>query len=449
MIHAVVLAAGLGTRMRSPLAKVLHPLLGRSMVGWVVEALRPLNANIIVVVGHQAEAVQAAFAGDTSVHFAVQSAPLGTGHAVQSALPFLPDTGPVMVLSGDTPLLQTAQLQRLIDAHQGHITLASFEVPSPTGYGRIVREGGLRIVEQNDCSPEQAAIREVNAGAYVFDAALLHQRLPQLAAHPPKNEYYLTDLIDPASVVVGGFEAAAFMGVNDRAALAEARQLLRQRINREWALKGVDFEDLSSVSIDASVVLEPDAHLGQGVIVMGKSHIAGKVGPYCVLSDTLVEKGAIIKAGTVAEGAQVRGKAQVGPMAHLRSGAQLSAESRVGNFVEVKNAEIGQGAKVSHLSYIGDARIGAEANIGAGTITCNYDGFRKNHTQIGARAFIGSNTSLVAPVSVGDGAITGAGSTITEDVPADAVAVGRAPLQIRAGAAPRLRMRLKTLSGKT
>ena len=443
MIHAVVLAAGLGTRMRSNLAKVLHPLLGRPMVGWVIRALRELEAEVTVVVGHQAEAVEAALAGP-HIHFVRQEQPRGTGDAIRAALPTLPSQGPVLVLAGDTPLLTAATLRRLLHGHQGPATVATFEVEDPTGYGRILRsEEGIRILEQAECGPAEAMVREVNSGAYVFDAAFLRDALPGLRPHPPKNEYYITDLVTTGARAVAGFSAQEFMGINDRAALAEARLLLRRRVNRSWALQGVDFPDLDSVEVEVDVELEPDAKLGFGAMLQGKSRVGGQVGPHCVVRDTIIEKGAALLAGTVAEGAVLAAGAMAGPMAHLRPGTVLGAKVKVGNFVEVKNARLHPGAKASHLSYLGDAEIGADANIGAGTITCNYDGFRKHRTEIGAGAFIGSNSSLVAPVRVGNGAIVGAGTVVTEEVPDGSIAVARPPLRISKDSAERLRKRLK------
>ena len=443
MIHAVVLAAGLGTRMCSPLAKVLHPLLGRPMVGWVLSALREIGAEVTVVVGHQAEAVEAALSGP-GIHFTRQEQPRGTGDAIRAALPTLPSQGPVLVLAGDTPLLTAATLRRLLHGHQAPVTVATFEVEDPTGYGRIVRsEAGIRIVEQAECGPTEAAIREVNSGAYVFEAAFLREALAGLRPHPPKNEYYITDLVTTGARALPGFSAQEFMGINDRAALAEARLLLRRRVNRSWALKGVDFPDLDSVEVEVGVELEPDARLGFGSLLQGKSRIAGTVGPHCVVRDTVIEKAATLLAGTVAEGAVLRGGAQAGPMAHLRPGTVLEAKVKVGNFVEVKNTRLHPGAKASHLSYLGDSEVGEDANIGAGTITCNYDGFRKHRTEIGAGAFIGSNSALVAPVRIGAGAIVGAGSVVTEEVPDGSIAVARPPLRISKGSAERLRKRLK------
>ncbi|MFN7143263.1 MAG: DapH/DapD/GlmU-related protein, partial [Myxococcota bacterium] len=301
----------------------------------------------------------------------------------------------------------------------------------------------VRIVEQAECGPDEAAVREVNSGVYVFDAAYLREALPGLAPHPPKGEFYLTDLVRGPATVVGGFDASLFAGVNDRAALADARAVLRRRINRAWALQGVDFADLDGAIVEAEVVLHPDAHVGLGAIVAGKSDVAGMVGPHCVVNDTTIAAGAILHANSIAVGATIRAGAQAGPFARLRPGAVLEEDAHVGNYVEVKNATVRRGAKANHLTYLGDAEVGEGANVGAGTITCNYDGFAKHRTVIGARAFIGSNTALVAPVSVGDGAIVGAGSVITVDVPADAVATTRVPQKNSANLAEKLRVRYR------
>jgi bifunctional UDP-N-acetylglucosamine pyrophosphorylase/glucosamine-1-phosphate N-acetyltransferase len=455
-LTAVVLAAGLGTRMRSPLAKVLHPLLGRPMVAWVVAALQELGADVIVVVNHQEDAVRAALPG---VRFARQEAPLGTGHALWSALDLLPTAGPVIVTAGDTPLLTAPALAKVLRAHHGRATVASFDVQDPHGYGRIVRgPAGVCIVEQADCTPEQDAIREVNSGMYVFDTAYLRAELPQLQPHAPKGERYLTDLVRGDATVVPGFEASLFMGVNDRAALADARAALRRRVNRAWALQGVDFEDLDSTTIEHGVLLEPDAHVGIGTLLAGTSRVSGHVGPHCVITDSVIagrvdagcvvtsstiEAGAVLHANSLCHGAAVHAGAEAGPLARLRPGATLLGGARIGNFVEVKNSVIGVGAKANHLAYLGDAEVGAGANVGAGTITCNYDGFAKHRTTIGKDSFIGSNSALVAPVSIGDGAIVGAGSTITVDVPPNAIAVTRTPQRNAEGMASRLRERYR------
>ncbi|MDP2308802.1 MAG: bifunctional UDP-N-acetylglucosamine diphosphorylase/glucosamine-1-phosphate N-acetyltransferase GlmU [Pseudomonadota bacterium] len=440
-LTAVVLAAGLGTRMRSPLAKVLHPLLGRPMVGWVVHALQALGADVIVVVNHQEEAVRKALPG---VRFVRQPAPLGTGDALRAALPLLPESGPVLVTAGDTPLITAEALERLVHAHLAPATVASFIVHDPTGYGRIVRGSrNPRIVEQVECTPEEAEIREVNSGVYVFDAEYLRHALPSLESHAPKGEFYLTDLVREGATVVSGFDDSLFAGVNDRAALADARLVLRRRVNRAWALQGVDFADLDSAQVDVGVTLHPDASVGLGALLGGHSDVAGMVGPHAVVNDSTIMAGAILHASSIAVGAVMHPGSQAGPFARLRPGAVLEENAHVGNFVEVKNTVVRKGAKASHLAYLGDADVGEGANIGAGTITCNYDGFSKNRTVIGARSFIGSNTALVAPVTVGAGAIVGAGSTITADVPENAVALTRTPQKNLPNLAEKLRARYR------
>lgn len=440
-LTAVVLAAGLGTRMRSPLAKVLHPLLGRPMVGWVVHALQALGADVIVVVNHQEDAVRKALPG---VRFVRQAAPLGTGDALRAALPLLPDHGPVLVTAGDTPLVTADALQRLVQAHLAPVSVASFIVQDPTGYGRIVRGGRHHhIVEQAECTPDEAQIREVNSGVYVFDAAWLREALPTLEPHAPKGEFYLTDLVHEGATVVSGFDASLFAGVNDRAALADARAVLRRRVNRAWALEGVDFADLDSAQIDVGVTLHPNASIGLGALVAGASDVAGVVGPHAIVNDSTIMAGATLHASSIAVGATMYPGSEAGPFARLRPGAVLEENAHIGNFVEVKNTVVRKGAKASHLAYLGDADVGQGANVGAGTITCNYDGFAKHRTIIGARAFIGSNTALVAPVTVGAGAIVGAGSIITADVPDDAVALSRTPQKNVPNLAEKLRARYR------
>ena len=435
---AVVLAAGLGLRMRSPLAKVLHPLLGRPMLGWVVDALD--GGDVVIVTHHQADQVEAAFAGR---RFARQEVPRGTGDAVRAALPSLPGAGLVVVAAGDTPLITAAVVTRLLAEHRGRCSVASFTVADPTGYGRIVRAGGTRIVEEAHCTPAERAITEVNSGLYVFEASYLHAAVPTLQPHGAKGEYYLTDLVQADANVVGGFDGDVFMGVNDRAALADARDKLRARVNRAWARQGVDFASLTTADVHASVVLHPGASVGYGAVLEGTAEVHGDIGAHCVIRDSYIGPGARVHPHSMCDGARVESGAIVGPYARLRPGAQVDEGAHVGNFVEMKSARLRKGAKANHLSYLGDADVGEGANIGAGTITCNYDGFRKHRTVIGARAFIGSNTALVAPITVGEGAIVGAGSTLTADVPVDAIAVERAATRTTERSANRLRLRLK------
>ena len=445
---ALVLAAGRGTRMRSRLAKVLHPLLGRPMVRYPVDAAREAGFDVVVVTNHQEEAVRAALAG--FARFARQDEPRGTGHAVLCALDSLPAAGTLVVLAGDCPLLRAETLASLRAAHAGRrATVLTALLADAAEYGRIERrpDGSLLgIVEAAECSPAQRAIREINTGVYAFDLAWLRAVVPTLQPHPPKGEIYLTDVLALAAAegqahAVVHPDADEVLGVNDRWALAEATRVLQRRVLRRLALEGVTFEQPDSAVVEADVVLAEDVTVGPGAVLRGRTQVGSgaRIGAYAVLDDVQVGEGAVIHPHSVLQGAVVAADAVVGPFARLRPGANIGPRAHIGNFVEVKNAHIKAGAKANHLSYLGDADVGEGANIGAGTITCNYDGFRKHRTTIGAGAFIGSNTALVAPVVVGDGAIVGAGSVIVDDVPADAVAVARGVQQNRVGAAPRLR----------
>jgi len=458
---ALVLAAGLGTRMRSRHAKVLHPVLGWPMVRHAVAACQEAGLEVRLVVHHQEPQVREALAG-LHVAFSRQEHPRGTGDAVRAALADLPATGTLVVLPGDAPLLRAQTLTALLDAHQGRlVTCLSVRLPDPAEYGRIVRDGDqLRIVEAAELvlagrsEAERAAMDEVNSGVYAFDLAFLHELLPSLQPHPPKGELYLTDALAAASarggaaVLCHSGDPAEVMGVNDRWAMSEAERRLGERLKQAHALAGVSFQDPASTRVEVEVLLGQDVLIGPGC-VLARGVVLGEgveVGPHCVLSRCRVHAGARILAHSVVDGAEVGAGAQVGPLARLRPGAVLEADVRVGNFVEVKQSRIEEGAKVSHLSYIGDARVGAGANVGAGTITCNYDGFGKHHTEIGAGAFIGSNTALVAPLRVGVGAIVGAGSTLTADVPDQALAVARGAQINRSDLAPRLRARNQALA---
>ncbi len=431
---ALVLAAGLGTRMRSRLAKVLHPLCGRPMICWVLDAVRAAGCTPVVVVHHQEDAVRAVLPGVTCVR---QEVPRGTGDAVRAAAHLLPAAGPVLVLPGDVPLLEPSVLGALLAEHGDRAcTVVSACLGEPGAYGRVVRDAGrvVRVVEATEATPEELAIPEVNTGVYAFDAAWLCDRvLPFLEPHPPKGELYLTDAVEAAAreARLGAHLAAdpeSLAGINDREALARAEDVLQCRILRAHALAGVTFQRPDTIRVEAGVTLAPDVVVEPGAVLSGATVVGegARIGAHAVLCDTVVAPGARVEPGSVCEGARVGEEARVGPLAHLREGAVLERRARVGNFVEVKRAVLGEGAKACHLTYLGDAEVGAGANVGAGTITCNYDGHRKLPTVIGKDAFIGSNAALVAPVTVGDGAIVGAGSVITEDVPAGALAVGRA-----------------------
>ncbi|HEX6969289.1 MAG TPA: bifunctional UDP-N-acetylglucosamine diphosphorylase/glucosamine-1-phosphate N-acetyltransferase GlmU [Micromonosporaceae bacterium] len=439
----VILAAGEGKRMKSALPKVLHELLGRTLVGHVLAAAEQVRPDrTLVVVGHGADQVRAHLAETAPqavpVHQAEQR---GTGHAVQTALAAVPESsGTVVVLNGDVPLLRPRTLAALIDTHEANkaaATVLAAEVPDPTGLGRIVRDasGGLsRIVEERDATPQERAIREVNAGVYAFEIELLRDLLGKLSTDNSQGEQYLTDVFE---LLVESGETVAvqvaedpteILGCNDRAELAGLRRLLRDRINREWMRSGVTILDPATTWIDVTVTIGRDAVIDQNTQLRGDTVIgeAATVGPDVTVIDSAVGAGATVLRSHVT-GARIGPAATVGPYAYLRPEAVLHEKAKVGTFVEVKKSSIGAGAKVPHLSYVGDATIGARANIGAATIFVNYDGVRKHHTTVGEAAFVGCDTNLVAPVSVGAGAYVAAGSVITQDVPPGALGVTRAP----------------------
>ena len=431
---AVILAAGLGTRMRSATAKVLHPLCGRPMVAWIASAARAAGCDVAAVVHHQEAAVRAALPG---VPCARQQQPRGTGDAVRAAIGLLPASGTVLVLPGDAPLILPSMLEALLEGHGDALcTVLSTVVAQPGSYGRILRDQGrvVGIVEASEATPDQLAITEVNAGIYAFEAGWLRDVvLPSLQPPPPKDELYITDAVALAAAA-GRLratcldDAASLAGINDRVALARFEDILQDRILAGHCLQGVTMHRPGTIRVEVGVTIGQDAVLEPGVVLGGDTDIGpgARIGAYAVLRDTRVAPGAVVKSHSVLEGAVVGPDAQVGPFSHLRPGAQLGRASRVGNFVEVKKSTLAEGVKASHLSYIGDASIGAGTNVGAGTITCNYDGYGKHRTIIGSDVLIGSNTALVAPVTVGDGALLGAGSTITACVPAHALAIGRA-----------------------
>ncbi|MFG1776286.1 bifunctional UDP-N-acetylglucosamine diphosphorylase/glucosamine-1-phosphate N-acetyltransferase GlmU [Micromonospora sp. NPDC049048] len=439
----VVLAAGEGKRMKSALPKVLHPLLGRTLVGHVLAAAAPLAADrTVVVVGHGADQVRAHLAeiapGATPV---LQAEQLGTGHAVRIALDAAPDaTGTVVVINGDVPLLRPETVAALVEAHEGAgaaATVLAAEVPDPTGLGRIVRDADGRleqIVEERDATSAQRAIREINAGIYAFDAARLRDALGKLSTDNDQGEEYLTDVFallgsagEPVAVHVAA-DHVETLGCNDRVELAALRRLLRDRVNEAWMRTGVSLLDPETTWIDVTVALDRDAVVDQNTQLRGGTVVGtgAVVGPDVTLIDTVVGPGATVLRSH-AVGAEVGPGASVGPYAYLRPDARLAEKAKVGTFVEVKNSEVGAGAKVPHLSYVGDATIGAKANIGAATIFVNYDGVNKHRTTVGEAAFVGCDTSLIAPVEVGAGAYVAAGSAIAQDVPPGALGVTRAP----------------------
>ncbi len=433
----VILAAGQGTRMKSTTPKVLHHLAGRPLLAHVLgaaDALAPVR--IVVVYGHGGEQVPTVFAQRDDVVWAEQTPQLGTGHALQQAQPHLADCDRVLVLYGDVPLVETDTLRALLACPEP-VALLTVRLPDPTGYGRIVRDpaGSVRrIVEQKDASEAERAIDEVNTGIMALDGNRLAGWLGRLENANAQGEYYLTDVVAMAVAdglpvgAVAALDPLEVAGINDRAQLARLERAWQRRAAERLMRGGVTLVDPArfdlrgtlhhgrDVSIDINVILEGEVRLGDNV----------SVGANTVLRDVEVADGVQILENCVIESAYLGPDSRVGPFSRIRPGTRLEGRAHVGNFVEIKKAEVGLGSKVNHLTYVGDATIGRDVNVGAGTITCNYDGANKHRTVIGDHAFIGSNTALVAPVTVGEGATIGAGSTITRDAPAEALTVARA-----------------------
>ena len=436
-LDIVILAAGQGTRMRSALPKVLHPVAGNSMLGHVIHSARQLDPEgIHVVIGHGAEQVRERLGAD-DLSFVLQDQQLGTGHAVAQALPGLTaDT--VLILYGDVPLIEVATLQRLLTkVTPDQLALLTVNLPDPAGYGRIVRDaqGSVQaIVEHKDASQAQRAICEGNTGILAVPAARLAKWLGSLSNNNVQGEYYLTDVI--AMAVADGLVVATetaldpmeVQGANDRKQLSELERHYQWREARRLMAAGVTLRDPARLDVRGEVTVGRDVLIDINVVLEGQVIIEDDViiGANCTIKDSTLRKGAVVKANSHLDGAVMGEGSDAGPFARLRPGSVLGARAHVGNFVELKNAVLGEGAKAGHLSYLGDADIGARTNIGAGTITCNYDGANKWRTVMGEDVFIGSNNSLVAPVDICSGATTAAGSTITQDVPVDQLAVGRA-----------------------
>ena len=435
-LDIVILAAGQGTRMRSALPKVLHPIAGQSMLGHVVQTARSLQPDSIqVVIGHGAELVREQLAAD-DVSFVVQSEQLGTGHAVAQAVPYLKAEN-ILVLYGDVPLIEATTLDSLLkQLSADSMALLTVNLDNPAGYGRIVRNsvGAVQaIVEHKDANPEQLKICEGNTGILAAPRASLTDWLSRLSNSNAQGEYYLTDIIamavadDLRVATVTASDAMEVQGANDRLQLSELERHYQQRAARHLMAQGVTLLDPVRFDLRGDVSVGRDILIDVNVILEGRVEIADNVsiGPNCVIKDSILRAGAVIKANSHLDGADIGEGADCGPFARLRPGTVLAARAHVGNFVELKNTHLGQGAKAGHLTYLGDSEIGARTNIGAGTITCNYDGANKFKTVMGEDVFIGSNTSLVAPLHLGDGSTTGAGSTITADIPAQALAIGR------------------------
>jgi len=461
----ILLAAGQGTRMKSALPKVLHPVNGRPMVDSVLAAAAALEPEqVVAVVGHQGARVTDHLASVAPEAAVVEQVPQrGTGDAVAHGLAAVEgESGTVVVVSGDCPLVRGEELVHLVAHHLERgaaVSLFTAEVAEPGGLGRIVHDADgrfLRIVEAKDATAAERAICEINTGLYCFDLAFLRDALPQLSADNAQGELYLTDVVEMAVAdgrTVAGLvypEAAEVMGVNSRADLAAATAYARGRVNEALMAAGVTLIDPATTYVEAGVAVGPDTVIHPGVCLHGATRIGVgcEVGPYSVYRDAELGDGVLDRGHSHLEGCTVAAAAQLGPFARLRPGAVVARGARVGNFVEIKKSTIGEGSKVSHLSYIGDTEMGAGVNVGAGTITCNYDGANKHQTVIGDDVFIGSDTQLVAPVTVGAGALIGAGTTVTNDIPPGALTTSRAPQEDRDGAGKKYLERVRAIAAE-
>jgi len=460
-LHVVILAAGKGTRMKSTTPKVLHQLAGRPLVEHILATVDHLNpTSITLVVGYGSDQVQAALAGRSNLRYVLQSPQLGTGHALLQAEPVLKDLkGNVLLLYADVPLLEPGTLLRLLEAHReakAAMTVLTTEVPDPYGYGRVVRdnEGQIaRIIEERDASSAQRSIREINSGIYALSLRPLFKHLHQLATDNAQGEYYLTDLV--AMYRQGGLRvdslclehAAELRGVNSRLDLAELSQIVRQRKNRLLMLGGVTMEDPAVTYVDVDVTVGADTVLGPGVRLEGRTVVGERchIHAGCRLTNAVVKDDVVVLDHSVIVESSVDEGAAIGPMAHIRPHSTIGPSARIGNFVELKKTAIGRGSKANHLAYLGDATIGEGVNIGAGTITCNYDGQAKHPTVIEDGVFVGSDSQLIAPVTIGKGAYVGAGSSISKDVPAGALAVARAHQVVKADWATKRAARRKAV----
>ncbi|MFQ4145671.1 bifunctional UDP-N-acetylglucosamine diphosphorylase/glucosamine-1-phosphate N-acetyltransferase GlmU [Chlorogloeopsis sp. ULAP02] len=436
MVVVAILAAGRGTRMKSNLPKVLHSLGGRSLVERVIESVQPLSpSRQILIVGYQAQEVKTATLSIPDLEYVEQSVQLGTGHAIQQLLPYLEGyTGDVLVLNGDVPLLRTETLKHLLQIHkenQNAATILTAYLTEPRGYGRVFCNGEnivQQIVEEKDCTPAQRQNRRINAGVYCFRWQDLAKILPHLQANNAQKEYYLTDAVTQVSPVmaVDVADYQEILGINDRLQLASAYEILQRRIKEKWMMAGVTIIDPTSITIDDTVELEPD------VIIEPQTHLRGntviktgsQIGPGSLIENSQIGKNVTVLYSVVTDSIVQEGS-RIGPYAHLRGHAQVGVGCRIGNFVELKNTKLGDRTNAAHLSYLGDTTTGNQVNIGAGTITANYDGIKKHSTTIGDRTKTGSNSVLVAPITLGNDVYVAAGSTITEDVPDNCLVIAR------------------------
>ncbi len=446
-LTAVILAAGKGTRMKSALPKVLHPICGQPMLSYPLTAARMAGfKQLKVVTGHGSEQVKKTFT-DADIEWVEQTDQLGTGHALMCASGALRGySGALLLLCGDVPLLKAETIERLYEYHRGQgaaVTVLTAEMPNPTGYGRIIRDGEqvVRIVEEKDADDQQRQVTEINTGTYIFDAAFVLTALKGLKQNNAQKEYYLTDVV--AAAVGQGLKTRALtvddpteaMGINDRCQLAEAEVLMRWKINADLMFGGISMTDPTTVYIDNGV------EIGMDTVIHPNVHLRGstKIGKNCIIEtgvvvvDSIVADGVHLKAGSAIEEANIGPECKIGPMAHLRPGTVLTGHNKIGNYVETKKALLGEGSQASHLTYIGDAEVGKNVNFGCGTITCNYDGVNKYKTIVEDDVFVGSDTQFVAPVTIGRNSLIAAGSTITKDVPADALAMSRTPQKVIPG----------------
>jgi bifunctional UDP-N-acetylglucosamine pyrophosphorylase/glucosamine-1-phosphate N-acetyltransferase len=456
-VRAVVLAAGKGTRMRSKRTKVLHEVCGRPMLWYVLRSLRDAGVGDVLVVSNAevAEPLDAisSDAGRGPAEFVVQEPQLGTGHAVQVALAKLaPRDAMVVVLNGDMPLVEAELIREAIEACRGGLALVTARMPLPSSFGRVVRDGKnvARIVEARDASGDELELDEMNAGLYVYDEKKLRAAVAELRNDNVQSEYYLTDTIGAmvkrgervVPVLAGDYRSV--LGVNDRVELAAATALLNRRLCEHYMKAGATIIDPATTYLEPDLEIAADAMILPNTTIGQRSKIGAnaEVGPNCRLSNARIGEHAVVRDSLIVD-STIGDFAQVGPYAHIRGGSELGTGVRIGNFVETKNVKLAPGVKAAHLTYLGDATVGERTNIGAGTITCNYDGFNKQRTVIGRDAFIGSNTSLVAPVTVGDGAYVATGSVVTGDVPKDALTIARARQVDKPGRAAALREKLR------
>lgn len=444
MVAVAILAAGRGTRMKSDLPKVCHNLGSLSLVERVLNSCLLINpSRLLVIVGYQSEQVIKSLSGFTGIEFVEQTEQLGTGHAAQQLLPHLEGfTDDLLILNGDVPLLRPDTIKQLLETHQAHqnsATLLTAQLPDPKGYGRVFCNGQnilQQIVEDRDCTAAQKQNRRINAGVYCFNWPQLAQVLPQLQANNDQKEYYITDAVNYLNqvMVVDVEDYQEILGINDRKQLANAYEILQERVKDTWMERGVTLIDPASITIDDTVQLQPDVIIEPQTHLRGKTAIASgsRIGPGSLIENSQIGKNVTVLYSVVSD-SLVKDGSRIGPYTHLRGHVEVGESCRIGNFVELKNTTLGDRTNVAHLSYLGDATLGNKVNVGAGTITANYDGVKKHRTVIGDRTKTGSNSVLVAPVTLGEDVTIAAGSVVTQDVPNDSLVIARATQVVKPG----------------